>query len=75
MILYKLDCKQKHIEKLAYTSRQLNTLPSSPLAVFNCAFFCAVDQLERVCASAVDEFEAKVDELQDWQKYAEQRVQ
>jgi len=39
------------VQKLAYTSRQLNTLPEHPLTLFNCVIICATHQMETVAKS------------------------
>ena len=39
------------VQKLAYTSRQLNTLPELPLMLFNCVIICATHQMETVAKS------------------------
>jgi len=39
------------VQKLAYTSRQLNTLPEHPLTLFNYVIICATHQMETVAKS------------------------
>ena len=39
------------VQKLAYTSRQLNTLPEHPLMLFNCVIICTAEQMESVAKS------------------------
>ena len=36
------------VQKLVYTSRQLNTLPVNPLTVFNCVMLCSISQMDMV---------------------------
>ena len=39
------------VQRLAYTSRQLNTLPEHPLMLFNCVIICTAEQMESVAKS------------------------